>query len=69
MSRSRKPTVSTGLAVNLFDIVRAVRRHLEGNGRLYVRMLRRQLELDDDALDEVIEGGQELQAPTRNHRE
>jgi class 3 adenylate cyclase len=37
------------------DIVREVRRYLEENGRASLRMLRRQYELDDDALDELIE--------------
>jgi class 3 adenylate cyclase len=41
--------------VNLLDIVRDVRRHLEENGRVSLRMLRRQFELDDDALEDVIE--------------
>src|SRR5262249_62192451 len=41
-------------AMNLLDVVREVRRHLEENGRLSLRMLRRQFELDDDALEEVI---------------
>ncbi len=41
--------------MNLLDVVREVRRHLEENGRLSLRMLRRQFALDDDALGEVIE--------------
>ena len=41
--------------MNLLDVVREVRRHLEENGRLSLRMLRRQFELDDDALEQVIE--------------
>ena len=41
--------------MNLLDVVREVRRHLEENGRLSLRLLRRQFELDDDALAEVIE--------------
>src|SRR5215475_10639980 len=41
--------------MNLLDVVREVRRHLEENGRLSLRMLRRQFELDDEALNEVIE--------------
>jgi hypothetical protein len=41
--------------MNLLDVVREVRRHLEENGRLSLRMLRRQFELDDGALEEVIE--------------
>jgi class 3 adenylate cyclase len=41
--------------VNLLEVVREVRRHLEENGRLSLRMLRRQFDLDGDALEEVIE--------------
>ena len=41
--------------MNLLDVVREVRRHLEENGRLSLRMLRRQFALDDAALEEVIE--------------
>src|SRR5262249_28935771 len=41
--------------MNLLDVVREVRRHLAENGRLSLRMLRRQFELDDDALRHVIE--------------
>src|SRR5262249_26653209 len=41
--------------MNLLDVVREVRRHLEENGRLSLRMLRRQFELDDGAVEEVIE--------------
>ena len=41
--------------MKLLDVVREVRRHLEENGRVSLRMLRRQFELDDDALAEVIE--------------
>ena len=48
--------------MNLLDVVREVRRHLEENGRLSLRMLRRQFALDDDALGEVIE---ELATSTR----
>jgi class 3 adenylate cyclase/tetratricopeptide (TPR) repeat protein len=51
--------------VNLFDIVREVRRHLEENGRLSLRMLRRQFELDDDALEEVIEELVDVQGVAR----
>jgi len=32
-----------------------MRRHLEQNGRVSLRMLRRQFALDDDALEEVVE--------------
>ena len=41
--------------MNLLDVVREVRSHLEQNGRLSLRMLRRQYALDDDTLAEVIE--------------
>jgi hypothetical protein len=41
--------------VNLLDVVREVRRHLEENGRVSLRMQRRQFELNADALEEVIE--------------
>src|SRR5712691_7009111 len=41
--------------MKLLDVVREVRRHLEENGRVSLRMLRRQYELDDEALDELIE--------------
>ncbi len=41
--------------MNLLDVVREVRRHLEENGRLSLRMLQRQFELDDAALEEVVE--------------
>jgi class 3 adenylate cyclase len=41
--------------MSLLDVVREVRRHLEENGRVSLRMLRRQYELDDEALAEVIE--------------
>jgi class 3 adenylate cyclase len=41
--------------MKLLDVVGEVRRHLEENGRVSLRMLRRQYELDDEALDELIE--------------
>ena len=41
--------------MNLLDIIREVRHHLEENGRVGLRVLRRQYDLDDDALAEVIE--------------
>ena len=41
--------------MKLLDVVREVRRHLEENGRVSLRMLRRQYDLDDEALDELIE--------------
>jgi len=45
--------------MNLLDVVREVRHHLEENSRLSLRLLRRQFDLDDDALDQVI-GGMKL---------
>ena len=39
----------------VLDVVAEVRRHLEANGRVSLRMVRRQYELDDDALAEVID--------------
>jgi class 3 adenylate cyclase/tetratricopeptide (TPR) repeat protein len=47
--------------MSLLEIVRQVRRHLEENGRVSYRMLRRQFELDDDALEELIEELVEIQ--------
>ena len=41
--------------MNLLEIIREARKHLEENGRVSLRVLRRQFELDDDALAEVIE--------------
>ncbi len=41
--------------MNLLDIIRDVRRHLQENGRVSLRVLRRQYHLDDDMLDELIE--------------
>ena len=41
--------------MNLLDIVRDARRHLEENTRVSLRMLRRQFGLDDATLEEVIE--------------
>src|SRR6266446_6525260 len=41
--------------MKLLDVVREVRRNLEENGRVSLRMLRRQYELDDEALEELIE--------------
>src|SRR5262245_43495476 len=51
--------------MNLLDVVREVRRHLEESGRLSLRMLRRQFELDDDALKEVIEELVDVQGVAR----
>ena len=41
--------------MNLLEVVRQVRRHLEESGRVSYRMLRRQFDLEDDALEELIE--------------
>jgi len=41
--------------MNLFDVIREVRRVLEENGRVSQRLLRKQFELDDEALDELVE--------------
>jgi class 3 adenylate cyclase len=51
--------------MNLLDVVREVRRHLEENGRLSLRMLRRQFELDDGALEEVVEELVDIQRVAR----
>jgi hypothetical protein len=42
------------LSMNLFDVIREVRHLLEENGRVSKRLLRRQFDLDDDSLDEVV---------------
>jgi hypothetical protein len=39
----------------LLEILRRVRSHLEANGRVSLRMLRREFALDDDTLAELIE--------------
>ncbi len=41
--------------MNLLEIVAQVRQHLEQNGRVSYRMLRRQFELDEDGLEDLIE--------------
>jgi len=41
--------------VKLLEIIRDARDHLRENGRVSLRVLRRQFELDDEALDELIE--------------
>ena len=43
------------MKTNLLQVVGEVRRHLEENGRVSLRMLRRQYEFDDETLDELIE--------------
>ena len=37
--------------MNILDIIRDVRRHLQESGRVSLRVLRRQYELDDDMLE------------------
>ena len=41
--------------MSVLEILRRVRSHLEENGRISLRMLRREFALDDDTLAEVIE--------------
>lgn len=41
--------------MNILDIIRDVRRHLQESGRVSLRVLRRQYELDGDMLEELIE--------------
>ena len=41
--------------MNMLEVIRDVRRHLQENGRVSLRVLRRQYELDDDMLDELTE--------------
>jgi class 3 adenylate cyclase/predicted ATPase len=55
--------------MNLLDVVREVRRHLEENGRLSLRILRRQFELNDDALEEVIEELVEVRGVARREEQ
>ena len=55
--------------MNLLDVVREVRRHLEENGRLSLRMLRRQFELDDNGLEEVIEELVDVQRVARREED
>jgi len=55
--------------MNLLDVVREVRRHLEENGRLSLRMLRRQFVLDDEALEEVIEELVDVQRVARREED
>jgi hypothetical protein len=47
--------------VNLLEVITQVRSFLEQNRRVSYRMLRRQFELDDDALDELREELIEIQ--------
>jgi len=50
---------------NLLEVVGEVRRHLEQNGRISLRMLRRQFELDDESLEEIIEELVDIQRVAR----
>ncbi len=40
---------------SFLDMVERVRRFLESNGRVSLRALKREFDLDDDALNEVVE--------------
>jgi class 3 adenylate cyclase len=51
--------------MSVLEILRQVRRHLEENGRVSLRMLRREFELDDDTLAEVIEELVDIQRVAR----
>jgi class 3 adenylate cyclase len=55
--------------MNLLDVVREVRRHLEEKGRLSLRMMRRQFALDDAALEEVIEELVDIQRVARREED
>jgi class 3 adenylate cyclase/tetratricopeptide (TPR) repeat protein len=50
---------------NLLEIVDEVRRHLAQNGRVSLRMLRRQFDLDDATLDDLIEELVDVQCVAR----
>ena len=41
--------------MNLLEVLCEVRRHLEENGRVTYRMLRREFDLDDEALEDLVE--------------
>jgi class 3 adenylate cyclase/tetratricopeptide (TPR) repeat protein len=51
----RRVEGSVSVKTNLLEVVGEVRRHLEQNGRVSLRMLRRQFELDDESLAALIE--------------
>ena len=51
--------------MNLLDVLSHVRRHLEENGRLSLRMIRRQFEPDEDFSEEVIEELVDVQSVAR----
>ena len=50
---------------NLLEIVGVVRRHLEQNDRVSLRMLQRQFDLDDDSMEELIEELVDIQRVAR----
>ncbi len=54
--------------MNLLDIIRDVRRHLQENGRVSLRVLRRQYDLDDNLLDELIEELADVQQVARREQ-
>ncbi len=41
--------------MKLLEVLREARRHLEENGRVSYRMLRREFDLDDEALEDLVE--------------
>ena len=41
--------------MNILEVIASARLHLQQHERISLRLLRRQFELDDDMLDEVIE--------------
>jgi class 3 adenylate cyclase len=47
------------------EVVGQVRRHLEQNGRVSLRMLRRQFDLDDESLEEIIKELVDIQRVAR----
>ena len=53
------------MKMNPLEVVGEVRRHLEQNGRISLRMLRRQYELDDESLEELIEELVDIQRVAR----
>jgi hypothetical protein len=50
---------------NLLEVVDEVRRHLAQNGRVSFRMLRRQFELDEETLEDLIEELVDIQCVAR----
>jgi len=51
--------------LNLLETIQSARDHLQKNGRLSLRVLRRQFELDDETLEEVIEELVDVQGVAR----